>query len=49
MVNIKHATQTGLKRILARFGRTAELKNPWRGDSWRKAKWHDCDVSSRGL
>lgn len=53
MKNIMQTTQTGLTRILARFGRNNDRKddrqNPQHGNDWRKGHWYDCDVSSRGL
>jgi hypothetical protein len=49
MTKTTQTVQTGLTRILARFGRKSDRQNPWRANDDRTGRWHDCDVSSRGL
>jgi len=49
MTKTAQTIQTGLARILARFGRKSDQQNPWRANEERTSRWYDCDVSSRGL
>ncbi len=49
MAKMMQTTQTGLTRILARFGRGNDRQNPGQGNDRRITHWYDCDVSSRGL
>jgi len=49
MTKTMQMAQTGLARILARFGRKSDRENPWRTNDERTSRWYDCDVSSRGL
>jgi hypothetical protein len=44
MTNIIKTTGAGITRIFRHFTRRSPNKTPWRA-----SKWHDCDVSSRGL
>jgi hypothetical protein len=44
MANIIKTTGAGLTRIFARFTRKGRNQTPW-----RRSRWYDTDVSSRGL
>jgi len=49
MTKTVETAQTGLTRILARFGRKSDRQNPRPANDQRTSRWYDREVSSRGL
>jgi len=49
MLKVMQTTQSGLTRILARFGRKHDRLEPRRDDGRDALAWYESDMCSRGL